>query len=365
MTKRFLPVLFGLLIVASFAWTIWFLYDKSNPEPVAHATAPAERRDLVKKTVAPGAILPRREVVIKPRVSGVIEELYVEAGQQVGEKELLAKIRIIPNAVSLNQAEAALASAKISFETAQRELERFHAMRGEGVVAQTELIDRELTFRLRQQELEAAENNLQIIRIGASKKSGVVSNLVYSTVSGMVLDVPVKEGGSVIEANNFNEGTTIASIADMKDMVFEGRVDESEVGRLEIGMPVRISVGAFPDRSFDGVLEHIAPKGLEKSGTIEFAVRAKVRLEPGVFVRANYSANADIILERRDRALSVNEAWVLFEHGKSYVEVEGAPRVFEKREVRLGLSDGIWSEVTHGLSGTEKIKRQEAEGPRP
>ena len=363
MIKRTLPWILALVVLTSFGWTLWFLYDKSQVKPVTHATAQAERRDIVKKTVAPGAIVPRREIIIKPRVSGVVEKLYVEAGQQVKEKELLAKIRIIPNAVALNQAEAALATAQISFHTARSELERFHAMRGEGVVAQTEIIEHELAFRLRQQEMEAAENNLQIIRIGASKKSGVVSNLVYSTVSGMVLDVPVKEGGIVIEANNFNEGTTIASIADMTDMVFEGRVDESEVGRLKNGMPVRISVGAFPERSFEGVLEHIAPKGLEKSGTIEFAVRARVRLEQDVFVRANYSANADIILDKRARALSVNEAWLIFDRGTTYVETETDPMVFVRREVRLGLSDGIWTEVTRGLSGTEKIKRQQIEGP--
>ncbi len=363
MIRRSLPWLIGLAVLGAFGWTLLFLYKKSEARPTVYVTSHPERRDVIKKTVAPGAILPRREVVIKPRVSGIVEKLYIEPGQQVKERELLARIQIIPSGVSLNQAEATLAAAKISFATAKTELDRFRAMRAESVVAQTEVIERELAFQLRQQELDAAENNLQIIRSGASKKSGVVSNLVYSTVAGMVLDVPVKEGGSVIEANNFNEGTTIASIADMGDMVFDGRVDESEVGRLAVGMPVSISVGAFPEQRFEGKLERIAPKGVEKNGTIEFAVRATVTLKSDVFVRANYSANADIILERRDHALSVNEGWLTFEKGQAFVEVEVGPQKFERRAILLGVSDSIWTEVTSGLTEQDLVKVRQANAP--
>jgi HlyD family secretion protein len=364
MIRRILPWLIGASILGIFAWTLLFLYERSEAKPVVYETSLPERRDIVKKTVAPGAIVPRREVIIKPRVSGVIEKLYVDAGQLVDEKELLARIQIMPNGVSLNQAEAAVRAAKISFATAKTELERFRAMRSESVIAQTELSERELSFSLREQELDAAENNLQIIRSGASKKSGVVSNLVYSTVRGMVLEVPVKEGGSVIEANNFNEGTTIASIADMGDMIFAGRVDESEVGRLAVGLPVSISVGAFPDQIFEGELEHIAPKGLEKNGTIEFAVKAKVKLKSDVFVRANYSANADIILDRRQGVLAIHEGWLLFEGGRPFVEVQTGPQTYAKRPVKLGLSDGLWTEVTAGVGEHDRIKHQQgAAGP--
>jgi HlyD family secretion protein len=195
--------------------------------------------------------------------------------------------------------------------------------------------------------------------VGASKRAGKVSNLVHSTVSGMVLEVPVKEGGSVIEANNFNEGTTIAAIADMNDLIFQGRVDESEVGGLKAGMPVSISVGALGDNRFSGQLEYIAPKGVEKEGTIQFEVRAAVQLQPEISLRANYSANADIILDRRDAVLAINESAVVYEAGKAFVEVESAPQRFERRALSLGLSDGIWVEVKSGIDQNSRVKKQD------
>jgi HlyD family secretion protein len=358
--RRLVPVLLSLVVLAAFAWTLVFLYKKSEARPIEYATARVERRDIVKKTVAPGALVPRKEVTIKPRVSGVVEKLYIEPGMYVKERALLAKIQIIPNMVSLNQAEAGLRAAQISFETAQKEFARFGNLKGQGLLSEADLAQQELAFKLRQQELEAAENNLQLVRVGASKKSGQISNLVYSTVEGMVLEVPVKEGASVIEANNFNEGTTIAAIADMNDVIFQGKIDESEVGGLKAGMPASISVGALGEERLEGTLEYIAPKGLEKEGTIEFEVKARVALKPSVLLRANYSANADIILDRRERVLAVNEGWVIYEAGKAFVEVETAPQKFERREVKLGLSDGIWSEVVSGLAEGAKVKKQES-----
>jgi HlyD family secretion protein len=196
---------------------------------------------------------------------------------------------------------------------------------------------------------------------GTSKKSTRVANVVISTVEGTVLEVPVKEGASVIEANTFNEGTTIASVADMSDMIFQGRVDESEVGKIRAGMPVSIAVGALGSERFDGALEYIAPKGVEKDGTIEFEVKAALVLKAGIMIRANYSANADIILERRDHALSISEALVKFEKGQTYVEVETTPQHFERRDVKLGLSDGINVEVLSGVDANSRIKKPESD----
>ncbi|MGC4094225.1 MAG: efflux RND transporter periplasmic adaptor subunit [Polyangiaceae bacterium] len=359
MIRRLLPLFVTLGILGIFAWTLFFLYKKSEARPIVFETTKAERRDIVKKTVAPGAIVPRREVAIKPRVSGVIEKLLVNPGDHVKEKALLARIQIIPNVVSVNQAEASVRSAQISLETAKKEFERLSKLKEQGLLNQAEFAQQELSFKLRQEELESAENNLQLVRVGASKKSGKVSNLVYSTVTGMVLEVPVREGGSVIEANNFNEGTTIASIADMTDLIFQGRVDESDVGGLKDGMPVSIAVGALGEQRFDGVLEYIAPKGIEKEGTIQFEVRAAVKLQPDATLRANYSANADIILDRRDNALAVSESAVVYQGGKPFVEVEIAPQKFEKRGVALGLSDGIWVEVKSGVDEKTALKKQD------
>jgi HlyD family secretion protein len=360
MIRRLVPLLVALLVLGAFAWTLYYLYQKSRPRPIVYQTAVPEIRDIVKKTVAAGALVPRREVTIKPRVSGVVDKLYVEPGQYVKERALLARIRIIPNVVQLNQAEAARRSTELSLSNALREFERATQLREQGLLSDADFAKQELTAQLRQEEREAAEANLQLVRAGASKRTGQVSNLVYSTVAGTVLDVPVKEGGSVIEANNFNEGTTIASVADMNDMIFQGRVDESEVGFLREGMPVSILVGALREQRFEGTLEYIAPKGQDKDGTIEFEVRAAVKLKADAFIRANYSANADIIVSRRDRVLSVNEGCVQYDGSRASVEVEIQSQKFERRPVELGLSDGIWVEVKKGLDKTTRVRLPDA-----
>ncbi len=356
MLRRIVPFIITLLILGAFGWTLYFLYEKSKPKPTVYETTAARRLDVVKKTVAPGAIVPRREVTIKPRVSGVIQKLHVEPGAYVKEGALIAKIRIIPDAVRLNNAEAAVRAARINQANAATELERFRRLLDQGLLSESDFNQKKLDADLRQQELDTARSNLQLVKEGASQRSGAVSNVVYSTVEGMVLEVPVKEGGSVIEANNFNEGTTIASIADMNDLVFNGKVDESEVGKLKEGMKVSIAIGALADRRFSGVLEYIAPKGIPSEGTIQFEVRARIELAEDVFIRANYSANADIILDRRDDALAVPEGIVTYEGDQAFVEVEVGPQVFEKREVKLGLSDGIDVEVLSGIDEQARLK---------
>lgn len=357
MSRKIVPVIVLLAVVGAFSGTLFFLYKKAQPAPVVHETTTAVVTDIVKKAIAPGAIVPRREVAIKPRVSGVVQKLYVEPGQLVKAKALVARIQIVPNMVALNQAESKLNEVKINFKNAQKELDRFRQLLAAKVINQTDFNQHELNYELRKQELDAAESNLQLVREGVSRHSGKVANLVHSTVDGMVLDVPVKEGGSVIEANTFNEGTTIASIADMGDLVFVGRVDESEVGRLKEGMPVSISVGALGSEALAGKLEYIAPKGREKDGTIEFEVRASVELKAGLVLRANYSANADIILERRDHVLAINEGLVSYEGGRAFVEVQTAPSQFRKSEVKVGLSDGILVEVLGGIDQSTMIKK--------
>ncbi|MBN2193371.1 MAG: efflux RND transporter periplasmic adaptor subunit [Polyangiaceae bacterium] len=359
MMRRLIPLLVIAAVLAAFGWTLVFLYRKSQARPIIYSTVQPETRDIVRKAVAPGALVPRREITIKPRVSGILEKLYVEPGQNVKRNALLGRIQIIPNVVNLNRAESDLRAAELRLETAEREMERVRKLREQNLVSEADFVAQELSFKLRKEEVEAAKNNLHLVREGASKSSGKVSNQVYSTVDGMVLEVPVKEGASVIEANNFNEGTTIAAIADMNDVIFQGRVDESEVGALRVGMAVSISVGALSDHRFDGTLEFIAPKGVAKEGTIEFEVRARVNLESDVVVRANYSANADIILERRDGVPAISESLVEYEGEKAFVEIEVAPQRFERRAISLGLSDGLWVEVKSGLDLGSRIKQQD------
>jgi HlyD family secretion protein len=337
MIRRAFPVLFTLCVVGAFLSTLVFLYKKSQARTVVYEVAKPFISDIVKKTVAPGAIVPRREVAIKSRVSGVVEKLLVEPGQYVKDRALIARIQIIPNVVNLNNAEAGLKSAEISFDTAKHELERYQKLYDQKLVSETDFVQQKLAFELRQQELDAAQNNLQLVKDGASRKSGMVSNQVLATAPGMVLEVPVREGS----------------------VIFDGHVDESEVGKLKEGMPVSITIGALNDRVFKGKLEYIAPKGTEKDGTIQFEVKAALDLEPGQFVRANYSANADIILAHRDKVLTVDEGWVKYEKNKTFVEVEVGPQEFRKRPVVLGLSDGIKVEVVSGLELGERVKKQE------
>jgi HlyD family secretion protein len=357
MIRRIVPLLLALGIAFAFVLTLLFLYQKSQAKPTTFETVRPARMDIVKKTVAPGAIVPRREVAIKPRVSGVLEKLYVTAGTQVKDRQLLARIQIIPNMVALNNAESAIRAAQIAVDNAQQQMQRYQQLFDQKLMNETEFNQFKLAYQLKRQELETAQSNRELIKEGASKRSGKVSNLVTSTTPGMVLDVPVKEGSSVIEANNFNEGTTIAAIADMGDMIFQGRVDESEVGKLREGMPVSITVGALGEAKLEGKLEYIAPKGKDKEGTIEFEVKAAVILQPGVVLRANYSANADIILDTHPGVLAIEESLVQFDKGKTYVEVETTPQTFVRQEVKLGLSDGINVEVVSGLTESSRVKK--------
>jgi HlyD family secretion protein len=361
MIRRAVPVLLTTFVFVAFVATLVFLYRKSEAQPIVYQTVKPVFMDIVKKTVAPGALVPRREVMVKPHVSGVIEKLLIQPGQTIKQGALIAKIRIMPNMVQVDQAETKVTQAEISLQNAQSEAERFKQLYAQSLISQTDFNQYQLAAQLRKAELDAAESNRDLLVQGTSKKSTRVANVVTSTVEGTVLEVPVKEGASVIEANTFNEGTTIASVADMSDMIFDGRVDESEVGKIRPGMPVTIAVGALGTERFDGTLEYIAPKGVEKDGTIEFEVKAALMLKDGIMIRANYSANADIILERRDHALSISEAVVKFEKGQTYVEVETTPQHFERRDVKLGLSDGINVEILSGVDQNARIKKPESD----
>lgn len=357
--KRIIPIFVVLVVVGAFAATLWFLYQKSQKRPVAFETATPTVADIVKKTVATGAIVPRKEIEIKPRVSGIIESVHVEPGQKIQEGALIAQIRVVPDVAILNQAEARLDAARISFENAQRELDRHRSLFEKSVISDAELNRYKLEFELKKQEVEAAGNHVQIVREGAARRSKKVVNntQVTSTVAGMVLEVPVKEGASVIESNTFNPGTTIASIADMSDMIFQGQVDESEVGKLQEGMELDIKIGALDSQTFKGKLEYIAPKGVKNEGIIQFEVKAAIQPTEGTFIRAGYSANADIVLDRRTQVLAISERLVQFDDGKPYVEVEVAPQKFERRDVQVGLSDGINIEVLGGVDKETKIKK--------
>jgi HlyD family secretion protein len=356
--KRIVPITLGVLLLVLFVGTLLFLYRKSQAEPVIYETEKPFVTTIIKKTVATGSLVPRREVVIKPRVSGVVDKLFVEAGAPVKAGQDIARIKIIPNVVSLNQAEAAVDAARINFENARKEVSRYKTLLGQQLISEVEFTRYQLDFELRKQELQSATSNLSLVKSGAAKGAGKVSNLVTSTVDGMVIDVPIKEGASVTETNNFNEGTTIAVVADMKDMIFQGKVDESEVGKIKVGMPLEILVGAIEKQKLEGKLEYIAPKGVDVDGAIQFEIKAAIKPVKDLFIRAGYSANADIVLEKRVDVMAIHESVLQFEKdGKPFVEVQVAEQKFEKRPVEVGVSDGVQIEVLRGVDAKTAIKK--------
>lgn len=355
--KKVFIVIVLLFFVAIFLGTVGFLYNKSQEPPVVFETEQPFVTDIVRKTVATGSIVPRREVALKSQVPGVVDELYFEEGDAVQDGALVAKIRLIPDMVRLNEAEAALDAARIDFEDAGRELKRREELVADELISDFEFNQYKLEFRRVQQQLEAAENNLELIREGSARRSGNVSNLVTSTVDGMVLDIPVEEGTFIIESNMFNEGTTIASVADMGEMIFEGSVDESEVGRIAVGMDLILSVGAIESEKFDAKLEFISPKGEVDQGAVKFDIRAAITLKESTFLRAGYSATADIVLDTREQVLAIREGNLIFEDDRTYVDLMVGEQQFEKREVQTGLSDGLNIEIVDGLSNGDQIKK--------
>jgi HlyD family secretion protein len=356
--KKALKILGGLIVLSIFVYTIYFLYQKSQAKPIEYETTQPLKTEIIKSTVATGSVVPRKEIMIKPKVSGIVEELYVEAGDMIKEGDLIARIKIIPDMVSLNNAQSRVNRAKISYEDSKKQFDRQKDLLDQGVIARAEFEPYDLAYKNAVEEVEAAENNLELIKEGQTKKAGSVTNtVVKSTAEGMVLDVPVEVGFSVIESNTFNDGTTIASVADMGDMIFEGKIDETEVGKIKEGMPLILTVGAIDDASFSAVLEHISPKGIEENGAIQFEIKANVELKQDEFIRAGYSANAKVVLDRTDTVIAIPESLLQFEGDSSYVEVEIAPQQFEKRFIKTGLSDGINVEVKSGLSMEDKIKK--------
>jgi HlyD family secretion protein len=355
--KKILTIFIVLVIVSSFVGTGFFLYQKSAEEPVVYQTDSLFVTSIVKKTVATGSITPKREIDLKSQVSGVVEKLYVEAGELVEEGQLIAKIRIIPNVVEVNNAEARVKNLRITFKNAEKELARQKRLYEQKVISEFEYNRFVLDFNIAKQDLDAALNNLELVKEGASKKANTVSNEVRSTAKGMVLDVPVKEGASVIERNTFSEGTIIATVADLNEMIFEGKVDESEVGKLKEDMDIELTIGALDTERFKATLQFISPKGQIEEGAIKFPIKAEVKLKENAFLRAGYSANADIVLDKRDNVLAIKESNLIFEEDKIFVEVQSAPQKFEKREISTGLSDGINIEVLKGLEKTDLVKK--------
>jgi HlyD family secretion protein len=359
---RFLGI---AILIAAFGGTLVFLYNKSKKNDDFYENKNPFYSDVVMKTVATGSVVPRYEIEIVPQVSGIIDELYVEAGDKISKGQTVARIKIIPDMVTLNAAETRLNRAKINYEDAQIDYERQQKLFDKEVISYEEFKNAKLAYDSAKEEVTAAENNLDLIKNGVTKKAATATNtLVRSTINGMVLDVPVEEGNSVIQANTFNAGTTIASVADMSDIIFEGKVDETEVGKIKEGMPIELEIGAIDKEKFAAVLEYISPKGVEENGAIQFEIKANVQLKEGQFIRAGYSANANIVLDSKDSVMVIPEGLLQFDDDSAFVEVNTGTLEepnYEKRMVKTGLSDGINIEITEGLDLKDKIKGEKTD----
>ncbi|WP_291867671.1 efflux RND transporter periplasmic adaptor subunit [Maribacter sp.] len=357
--KKSITVIILLVIVIAFSGSMYYLYQKNAEDPTVYETESPSKKTIIKKTMATGSILPLEEVLIKPNISGVIEEIYVEGGDYVKSGDLLCKIKVVPNLNALNDARNSIDEAKISLDDQQRNHLRQKGLFSKGVISKVDLERAQVSYDQAKQAYNAANKRYDIVKTGTTRGFGNAANtLIRATVSGMVLDVPVEVGNQVIESNTFNEGTTIAAIADVEKMIFEGKVDESEVGKIKENLPLEITVGAIEGEIFDAVLDYIAPKGKEENGAIQFEIKGTLSKKDTIFIRAGLSANASIILAKADSVLSLKEGLVQYDvkTKKPFVEIAIGDQEFERKEIELGISDGIFVEVKSGVNEEDKIK---------
>ena len=361
--KKYLKITLLVVVAAIFIGTFIFLYQKSKPKTTVYETVTPEIADLEKTTVATGKVEPRDEVLIKPQISGIISEVYKEAGQTIKQGEVIAKVKVIPELGQLNSAESRVRVAEISTAQAETDHERIKKLYNDKLISREDYEKSEVEIKKAREELQTAKDALEIIKEGITKNSASFSStLIRSTIDGLILDVPIKVGNSVIMSNTFNDGTTIATVANMNDLIFKGKIDETEVGRIHEGMPVKLTIGALQNLTFDAELEYISPKGVEENGANQFEIKAVVHAPDSVQIRSGYSANAEIVLQRAQKVLAVPEGIIEFSGDSTFVWVmtDSIPeQKFERRQIKTGMSDGIKLEIKEGLTGKEKVRASE------
>ena len=360
--KKFLKIFLGVLFAALLLGTFVFLWQKTRPVKVVYTIVQPNLDTLKQFVVATGTVEPRDEVLIKPQISGIVSDVYKEAGQMVRKGEVIATVKVVPEMGQLSSAESRVSVAEISLAQTRREFGRTETLHDKGVVSDEEFEQGRTDLQKAEEELLNAKENLEIVKNGITSRYKELSNTqIRSTIDGMILDVPIKVGNSVIQANTFNDGTTIATVADMGDMLFRGNVDETDIGRLHAGMPVVLTIGAMQGTVLQATLEYISPKAADVNGIIMFEVKAAAKIPESVFVRAGYSANASIVTDSREGVLTLPESTIQFEEGKPCVYILTSPeespeQTFEKRDVTLGLSDGVNIEIVSGVTETDKVR---------
>lgn len=355
--KKFKRIAIVSLIAILFIGTFAYLYKRSRPKPDRFEEVIPAMADISRSTVVTGKIVPRDEINIKPQISGIISEILKEAGEQIKEGEIIAKVKVIPEMGSLSSAQSRVRLSELNLQQAKTNLDREKALYDKDLVSAEEYEQVRQAYRQAKEEHDAAQETLEVVRDGVSKSNASSSStLIRSTINGLILDVPVKVGNSVIQSNTFNDGTTIATVADMHDLIFDGNIDETEVGKLSEGMPVRITIGALQDLSFDAILEYISPKAVESNGTKQFEIKAAVSIPDGHTIRSGYSANAEIVLQRAEQVISIPESAVEFKNDSTFVYIQEENGTYTRRAITTGISDGINIEVREGLSTGDKVR---------
>ena len=340
------------------AFAMGYFIKTNTKSLIEYETKTPKILSIENKTVVTGKVIPEDEVEIKPQISGIIEKLFVEEGDLVANGDLLAKVKVVPNEQSLNSAKGRLSNAKLVLRNAEVEYDRNKQLFDKEIISRQNFDNVELSYNQAKQNVENAKSDLEIIQLGSTGGSTIANTNIRAIVPGTILEIPVKEGDQVIESNTFNAGTTIATVADLNKMIFEGKVDEAEVAKLKIDMPLKVTLGAIENKEFDAQLKFIAPKGNEEQGTVQFKVEGEVFLDDSVFVRAGYSANASLLLEKKDSVMSIPEALLQFdrETNKPYVEIKDEKGKFVRKKIETGISDGINVEILSGLVLEDKIK---------
>ena len=355
--KKFSKYILTALLAILFIGTFVFLFKKSKPAEVRYQELEVTVGDIQRTTVVTGKIIPRNEVNIKPQINGIIAEIYKKAGEQVQENEVIAKLKVIPDMNSLSSAQSRVRLAEINLKQAQTNFDREKALYDKQLVSADEFDQVQQALNQAREERSAAQDALEVIRDGVSRSNATSSStLVRSTITGLILDVPVKVGNSVIQANTMNDGTTVATVANMNDLIFDGNIDETEVGALSEGVPVVITIGALQNYSFDATLEYISPKAVENNGANQFEIKAAVAVDSDKMIRSGYSANAEIVLEKAEGVLSLPESALEFDGDDTYVQVLNPDGTTTRTKVDTGLSDGVNIEIKGGLAEGTKVR---------
>ena len=356
--KKALKIIVGLGLLVALIFVLKYFKDSNSKSVEDFKTAEPFYTSINTKTVATGKLNPEEEVELKPQISGIIDKILVEEGDIVQKGDVIAKIRVVPNEQSLVGANGQISTAKLAYNNSKTIYDRNKALFDKGVISRQDFENSELALNQANETLRQAQNNYQIIKRGSLSGGGSANTIIVALIPGTILEIPVREGDQVIESNNFNAGTTIATIADMSKMIFEGKVDEAEVGKLEEGKAIKVILGAIGEKEFPAILTFVAPKGMEENGAVQFTIKADVEVEQSTKIRAGYSANAEIEMESKDSVMVIKESLLQFNRitEKPFVEVQIGDGQFEKKNVELGLSDGINVEITEGVKEGDKIK---------